>query len=309
MSDERTEAVIAELSRVMPPVMRWAGALARTLRRFDISLEGKTSGNANTDALTLADLTIQELLVGVMRDADPVLRSCRIEAEEETGDLDIFAKEGSLVISLDPIDGTKQFRDRSGNGYAIMLHLRTQNAVHYSLVYLPEAEPGGQWVEINGTCVKCGSDDVSRPAGAVLASLEPWNERRQRDAKGIYLIGFQQRDGERARNVTEAGLSGFAPDDMPGSIYPLMATGAFSGSLIHTPNVYDFPVSLHIARAYGGEAVWVADGRPVDFARMWNDDRAEMLRLPGIVATSADPDVLNTLCTLARDWDPRRYPE
>ena len=46
-----------------------------------------------------------------------------------------------------------------------------------------------------------------------------------------------------------------APDDMPGSIYPLIASGEFEGSLIHTPNVYDFPVSLHIVRQLGGDDV------------------------------------------------------
>ena len=312
MTAEQRTAIIDELARVMPPVMRWAGALAKTLRQFDISLEGKSSGSANTDALTLADLSIQELLVGAMRDADPILKTCRIEAEEETGDLQVFADEGPLVVSLDPIDGTKQFRDRSGNGYAVMHHLRDRKTVHYSLVYLPEsvhegATTPGEWVEVRNKVVKCGPDDTSRPATDVLASLEPWNERRQTDAKGIYLIGFQQRDVERAQNVTDAGLKGFAPDPMPGSIYPLMATGAFAGSLIHTPNVYDFPVALHIARAYGGDAVWVHNSEPVNFNEMWMDNRADMLRLPGIVATSADAGVRQTLCELAKDWSRQRY--
>lgn len=310
MSSEQREAIIQELATVMPPVMRWAGALARTLRKFDISLDGKSSGNANTDALTLADLTIQELLVGAMRDADPVLRSCRIEAEEETGDLGIFAREGELVLALDPIDGTKQFRDRSGDGYAVMLHLRDRQTVHYSLVYLPEAiDGGGQWVEVRGGQVKCGADDTSRTANAVLQDLEPRNEKRAKDQQGIYLIGFQQLDPQRAEDVTSIGLLGYAPDAMPGSIYPLMATGAFAGSLIHTPNVYDFPVALHIARAYGGDAVWVHNGAAVNFDEMWMDDLADMLRLPGIVACSADRDVLKTLCDLAKDWPRERYVE
>lgn len=312
MTTDSKDAVIEELARVMPPVMRWAGALARSLRKFDISLDGKSSGNANTDALTLADLTIQELLVGAMRDADPVLRMCRIEAEEVTGDLHVFAQDGPLVVSLDPIDGTKQFRDRTGDGYAVMLHLRDRESVLYSLVYLPEsihegATNEGEWVEVRDGAVRCGADDTSRPATEVLASLPPGNDRRRTDSKGIYLIGFQQRDGERAQAVTDAGLEGFAPDAMPGSIYPLLATGAFAGSLIHSPNVYDFPVSLHIARAYGGDALWVHNGEPVHFGETWNDDRADMLRLPGIVACSSDSEVLKTLCELAHDWSRNRY--
>ncbi len=308
MSDNKLTQIIDVLSQSMPPVMRWAGAIARTLRRFDITLEGKSSGSANTDALTLADLTVQELLVGALRDADPVLRTCRVEGEEETGDLGAFVTEGPYVIALDPIDGTKQFRDRTGDGYAVMLHLRSRDTVHYSLVYLPEAGPQGTWVEINGDVVKCGPDEPRTPATDVLAAMTPTNESRDRDAKGIYLIGFQQWDGERADAVTDVGLQGVAPDDMPGSIYPLMATGEFIGSLIHTPNIYDFPVSLHIARAFGGDAVWVANGEPVHFGEMWNDVTADMLRLPGIVACSPDREVLGTLCELAKDWDPERYP-
>ncbi len=107
--------------------------------------------------------------------------------------------------------------------------------------------------------------------------------------------------------MSATDLAGYAPDEMPGSIYPLMATGEFAGSLIHTPNIYDFPVSLHIARALGGDAVWVHDRRPVHFGELWLDDRADMLRLPGIVACSADPKVLDTLCELACDWNPLRY--
>jgi 3'(2'), 5'-bisphosphate nucleotidase len=307
MNTDPQTAIIDELARVMPPVMRWAGALARTLRRFDIALEGKSSGSANTDALTLADLTIQELLVGAMRDADPVLRTCRIEAEEETGDLDIFASDGPLVIALDPIDGTRQFRDRSGSGYAVMLHLRDRQTVHYSLVYLPEASADGEWVEVRGEQVRCGADDLAKPAAEALAALPMLNQTRQTDQRGIYLIGFQAQDAARANDVTSIGLKGFAPDAMPGSIYPLMARGAFAGSLIHTPNVYDFPVSLHIARAYGGDAVWVHNREPVNFDQMWLDERADMLRLPGVVACSPDRQVLDMLCGLAADWNPQRY--
>jgi 3'(2'), 5'-bisphosphate nucleotidase len=107
--------------------------------------------------------------------------------------------------------------------------------------------------------------------------------------------------------VTKAGLRGFHVDAMPGSIYDLMASGEFAGSLIHSPNIYDFPVSLQIARVLGGDALWVHNREPVHFRETWLDERANMLRLPGIVACSPDRNVLDTLCTLARDWNPVRY--
>ena len=73
-----------------PPLLRWAGALAKQLRKFNIKLEGKSSGSSNTDALTLADLTVQELLVCGLRDADPIFHRCRLEAEEANGDVGAF---------------------------------------------------------------------------------------------------------------------------------------------------------------------------------------------------------------------------
>src|SRR5580765_7946995 len=91
------------LAAQMPPVMRWAGRVARRMRSFNIALEGKHSGSSSSDALALADLTVQELLVGALRDGDPLSRQCRIEAEESTGDLARFAAEGEYTLALDPI--------------------------------------------------------------------------------------------------------------------------------------------------------------------------------------------------------------
>ncbi|MDA0835802.1 MAG: inositol monophosphatase [Planctomycetota bacterium] len=305
----RTEQIAAALSIHLPGVMRWAAALAKQLRKHNIALGGKSSGNANTDALTLADLTIQELLVGALRDTDPIFRDCRLECEEETGDLGRFASDSPFVISIDPIDGTKQYRDHTGNGYCVMLHLRTQETVHYSLVLIPELGKYGTWVEVNGTRVVCGEDDPSCPALDVLRSMSPMTRDGLKLGNKFYLIGFQEHDADKAKEVTGIGLEGVPPDEMPGSIYELMARGTFGGSLIHSPNVYDFPVGLHIARAFGGDAVWVHNREPVNFSEMWMDERAHMLRLPGIVACSPDREILDRLCTLAKDWNPVRYPD
>lgn len=295
------------LSAHLPSILRWSGAVAKRLRQFNVAVEGKTSGSANTDALTLADLSIQELIVDALRDRDPIFRKCRIEAEETTGDLERFATEGKYTIAIDPIDGTKQYRDKTGNGYAVMLNLRSDETVHYSLVYVPETGTHGMWMESVGDRVVCDEDDPSRPAEDVLRSMTPITRETRPDSKKIYLIGFQNDDSIKAQMVTDAGLEGHTSETMPGSIYELLARGEYGGSLIHSPNIYDFPVSLHIARILGGEAVWVHNREPVHFEELWMDDRADMLRLPGIVACAINPQTLDILCNLAQDWNPVRY--
>lgn len=301
------DAVIAALREVSPDLLRWSGAIARRMRTFNVALKGKHSGNANTDALTLADLTVQELVIAGLRDRAPLLRQCRIEAEEENGDLQAFATDSDLVIALDPIDGTKYFQDRTGNAYAVMLHLRNATDVLYSLVFAPEQGPTGTWTQAYGTTVKCGPDDLSVTARDCLDQLPDIASGQRPDSNRIYVIGFQQNDPVVAEEITRAGLHGFAPDQMPASIYPLMATGEFAGSLIHTPNIYDYPVSQQLARIFGGESIWVHNGQAVDFKETWMDERAGMLRLPGIVATADSPEKLRILTDLARDWSKDRY--
>jgi 3'(2'), 5'-bisphosphate nucleotidase len=308
MPDPKLQQIVDALGRDMPSVLRWCGAVAKQLRYHNISIEGKKeSGSAMTDALTLADLTVQELLVAALRDADSIIRECRIEAEESTGDLGRFPAESPYTICLDPIDGTKQYRDKTGNGYAVILSLRTVGTLHYSLVYIPETGKEGTWVEVTGNTIRCGEDDWSVPARQALDAFKPVNPQTRPDSNKIYMIGFQDADRERAEGLAEIGLQGFTADTMPGCIFSLFATGEFGGSLIHSPNVYDFPVSLQIARILGGDALWVHNSQAVNFEELWLDDRADMLRLPGIVACSHDPEKLKKICEHARDWNPNRY--
>ncbi|HEX6986032.1 MAG TPA: inositol monophosphatase, partial [Planctomycetaceae bacterium] len=160
-------------------------------------------------------------------------------------------------------------------------------------------------VEARVDRITVGDDDLSRTARAVLDAL-PTVDRVAPSAK-IYMIGFVGRERESVEAVTAAGLTGVDADDTPGCLYDLMATGAFGGSLIHSPNVYDFPVSVQIARRFGGDSVWVRTGEPVHFRDLWFDERSKMWRLPGIVATAFDRAALQTLCDVARGWNEDRY--
>lgn len=299
--------LIQLLSAELPRAVRWTGALARQLRRHDISLTGKHSGSADTDALTLADLAVQEILVAALRDMGPVVRCCCIEAEEASGDLGRFAERSEWVLAIDPIDGTREYRDRTGDRYAVMLHLRTPETIHYSLVYLPEADAEGTWLEVRDDRIVLGPDDCTRAARAALDALVPVALDRRRESRRILVSGFLGREAERARAVSAAGLEGVLGADTPGSLFPLMASGYLGGALFHTPNVYDFPVCMHVARVLGGDAVWVHDGKRVDFHRTWRDERANMFRLPGIVACASDRTIIPTLVDVARHWSCERY--
>ena len=273
-----------------------------------MAVGGKASGYANTDALTLADLSVQELLIAALRDMGPVVRRCRIEAEEGSGDLARFATDGEWTLGIDPIDGTLAYRDRTGNDYSVMVHARTRETVHYSLVYFPEVGAEGTWLEARSDRVAVGPDDLTRTACAALNALPPIAAGSHRRNRRILVAGFLGHERERARDVTAAGLDGVLDVDLAGAVYPLMARGEIGGVLFHTPNVYDFPVCLHLARLFGGDAIWAHDGQPVDFRSIWRDARSNMLRLPGIVAAAFDRDALSTLSDLARDWSRDRYP-
>jgi 3'(2'), 5'-bisphosphate nucleotidase len=304
---ELTEPLERALAARLPDVLRWGGAVARRLRGYDIALGGKASGRADIDALTLADLAVQELIVAAVRDTAPLALRCRIEAEEAAGDLARFDPGGEWVLAIDPIDGTRTYRDRTGPGYGIMVHLRTRETVRYSLVYLPEEGPDGGWLEVVQDRVVVGPDDHGRPARAVLDGLPAAALARRPATAPIWVGGFHPEDDSKAHLVSAAGLEAVTTGSAAGSVYPRLARGELGGALLHTPNVYDFPVLLHVARALGGDAVWVGDGRPVDFRESWFDARAAMLRLPGIVACAVDPAVLRRLVELARDWTPVRY--
>lgn len=302
-----TEPLERALAERLPDVLRWGGAVARRLRGYDIALGGKASGRADTDALTLTDLAVQELLIAALRDAVPLTLSCRVEAEEAAGDLGRFDPKGAWTLGIDPIDGTRIYRDRTGPGYGIMVHLRTRETVRYSLVYFPEDGPEGSWLEVRGDRVVVGADDHGRASRVVLDALPGVAASRRHATAPIWVSGFAPEDERKADLVSAAGLVGVAGGSAAGSVYPRLARGDLGGGLVHTPNVYDFPVFLHVARALGGDAVWVGDGRPVDFGEIWLDSRAGMLRLPGIVACAVDRAVLPRLVELARSWSPVRY--
>ena len=127
-----------------------------------------------------------------------------------------------------------------------MLNLRSVETVHYSLVYIPEVGPNGIWVEAVGNQIRCGDDDPNRPAIDVLRDLVPIDGNARPDSKTIRLSPPLDTP-EHLQVIADTGLEPIKAVPASGNLYDLFARGAVSGQVIHTPNVYDFPVFLHIA--------------------------------------------------------------
>ncbi|MFN0058155.1 MAG: inositol monophosphatase family protein [Planctomycetota bacterium] len=298
MTDATVRALILALDDALAPVFRWSGAIARRLRSFDISLEHKQSGNAAADALTITDLTVQELIIAALRDGDPILRTLVIRGEEAVGDLAPFASAGEYTLAIDPIDGTKQYRDRKGSGYSIIVTLQSRANVEYSLLSIPEEGEHGSWLRIDRAGVRVGADDPRVSARARLSALPPVDASSLPPTERFFVNGFQGRRRACIARARELGLEGVRSEELEGCIFSLLAAGAYGGVLASNPNIYDFPVSIHLARALGGDAIWVESGEPVHFGATRYDEGTKMFRLSGIVAASRDRALLERLRVL-----------
>jgi 3'(2'), 5'-bisphosphate nucleotidase len=286
----------------LPEIMRWSGAIARRMRNHPIAVSGKSSGNPTTDALTLADLTIQELLVGAMRDQLFLPQMCSVQAEESVGDLDRFAPGSPWVIGIDPIDGTRQYRDKTGNAYSIIVHLRKHNDFIFSLVFLPELGEHGTWLSVCKGSIRLGPDDLMSRAADALNDIQPL-PRQPNQSKRIYVARFDTHCQDVIRELAAVGLEGVDAEQVTDCVFERLARGEFAGCLARSPNVYDFPVAVHLIRTLGGADRSVQDGRPIDFTQPRLDERTQMLRLPGTYACAVRPEDIDKLCRVGSQFD------
>ena len=141
-----------------------------------------------------------------------------------------------------------------------MLHLRSPDSIAYSLVYLPEEGVDGTWVEASPQGIVVGPDDHARPRARRARRAAAGGAGPPAGQPRILVSGFRNGVVERAREITATGMEGVLGGETGGSLFPLLARGDLGGAVYHTPNVYDFPVCVHLARRLGGDAVWAHDG-------------------------------------------------
>ena len=95
------------------------------------------------------------------------------------------------MLGIDPIDGTRHYRDRTGNGYSVMLHARSPETVHYLLVYLPEEGPEGTWLEARADRIVLGSETSPAGRGRCWMRCRPSARTRLKGARAFWSADFR----------------------------------------------------------------------------------------------------------------------
>jgi fructose-1,6-bisphosphatase/inositol monophosphatase family enzyme len=123
-----------------------AGQLAKKLRA-NIKVHDKFhSGIKDIDIVTSADLEVQEFILKTLANSD--LKNCEIIAEEDTPSKKLFAKKTDLVITVDPIDGTKAYATGK-KYYSVIVTIHDRNRPLYTFDYFPEINWGIKIVNDN----------------------------------------------------------------------------------------------------------------------------------------------------------------
>jgi len=121
----------------LEPTFRQAGDLAKKLRPSAIASKKSDTGMAGVDIITDADLAVQEFVLSEI--AKTSLVNCALIAEEDTPSVSKFKGTNGLVLTIDPIDGTRVYAE-GGNFYSIIICLHDKKSYHYVYLYYPEAD-------------------------------------------------------------------------------------------------------------------------------------------------------------------------
>ncbi len=121
----------------LEPIFRQAGDLAKKLRPSAVASKKSDTGIAGVDIITDADLAVQEFVLSEI--AKTNLINCALIAEVDTPSVSKFKGTNGLVLTIDPIDGTRVYAE-GGNFYSIIICLHDKKSYHYVYLYYPEVD-------------------------------------------------------------------------------------------------------------------------------------------------------------------------
>jgi fructose-1,6-bisphosphatase/inositol monophosphatase family enzyme len=167
--------------------------------------------------------------------------NCELVAEEDTPSRKRFAKSAELVLTLDPIDGTK-FYSEGKDGYSLIVMLHNKKRPIYTFNYFPELKWG----------IKIVHDEVAKLGQKPDFDLEKlpktiiYSNYGQTDPKNIPDLytklskrGYQFLEGRARRAIIGDNAQLFL--------------GLVDGIYVENDSAVDCLVSLHFALANGYE--------------------------------------------------------
>jgi fructose-1,6-bisphosphatase/inositol monophosphatase family enzyme len=128
-----------DLIQKFEPVFIEAANLAASLKQSAVANQKLSSGVADIDIVTNADMEVQEFILKKL--AESSLSKCEIVAEENTPSKGLFSKDSNLVITLDPIDGTMLYT-QGKTTYSLIVTLHDKKRPLYTFDYYPELNWG-----------------------------------------------------------------------------------------------------------------------------------------------------------------------
>lgn len=226
-------------------VFRAAGDLARELQGHVATRLKSDTGHLETDLVTDADLAVQRMILKALAGTDLV--RCRLLAEEDSPELAAlkadFSRDSRLVLSLDPIDGTRRYSEGEPF-YSVIVGLHDGERPLYTFLYYPSFE---WWIRM--------VEDHADTSGAL-----PGAENLPDLSRTIvYTAGKPDQDlPHRVAELNERGYQFQCGEDVgPCGSKFLLLSGQAGGYYGADPNAYDGLLGWH----YG-----LANKRPVECA-------------------------------------------
>jgi fructose-1,6-bisphosphatase/inositol monophosphatase family enzyme len=216
--------------------------LARDLQS-ELTVTAKfATGNASLDVVTQADYAVQRGLLELL--VKSPLRDCQLFAEEDSPELAELQKQftgsSGLVLTLDPVDGTRRFVE-GAPFYSTIVGLTDGKNPIYSWLYYPsmnwwfrmtdgyeESGPSPFTIRLSGA-----EQFIVHSSGSQLSEVPDW-------------LASEDLRVEDFRNGEVLGPEGSKM---------LFMQGGARGYLARRPNAYDGLVGLHFALLHGFRVV------------------------------------------------------
>ncbi len=240
------ERVIQILNDVLPETLEEAGKEGIRIQEkgTDIKSSSKTAtGNEAIDLVTEADLALQSIILSKLLRTE--LRRCIVMAEEDTKEVTQFTGEEDICITLDPVNGTKRFRDGS-MAWEIVVGARDARQALFTCSHSPRL----------GYTIRIDEDNGIQEDGQLPFS---GNEQKKVMARRfdelleehqVLKYFFAEQDLEIVKeDAPIPEINGRAGRNIA------FVGGNLKGILIRNANVYDGILPVHFAKHSGGRVI------------------------------------------------------